>query len=271
VTPGRGVLSGRTVVVTRSGPRAAGLTGALERIGAVTIELPLTRQVDPTDGGAALRAAAAAADRFAWIVFTSANAVERFVAARPGAPGFGAAHLAAVGPATAEALRAAGAAPDLVPTVHSGRGLVEAFPPAQGDPRGVLFPAADLAPGTISEGLGGKGWDVERVEAYRTVTVAPPDDALVTRVAAADALVLFATSSVRAFVALRTAAGAAVPVPPHVVCVGASTADAARAAGMPGVHEAPSASTEGVVAELSEHFGQAGPGPGPGSGAAPAS
>ncbi len=227
--------------------------------------------MDPSDDGAALRAAVAAADGFAWIVFTSANAVERVMAERPDASGFGAARLAAVGPATADALRAAGAEPYLVPTVHSGRGLVEAFPPADGDARAVLFPAADLAPGTIEEGLRGKGWDVERVEAYRTVAADPPGDAVLARVAAADALVLFAASSAQAFVAVRTAAGAAVPVPPHVVCVGASTADAARAAGMSGVHEALSASTEGVVAELSEHFGGAGPRPRPGSGAARAS
>jgi hypothetical protein len=50
-----------------------------------------------------------------------------------------------------------------------------------------------------------------------------------------------------------------VPVPGHVVCIGPTTAEAARAAGMTGVHEAWGASTEGIVAELSDHFGHAGP------------
>ncbi|HEX4434494.1 MAG TPA: uroporphyrinogen-III C-methyltransferase, partial [Acidimicrobiales bacterium] len=54
-----GPLSGRTVVVTRSGARARGLVDALERAGATTLELPLTRQVEPSDGGSAVRAAAA--------------------------------------------------------------------------------------------------------------------------------------------------------------------------------------------------------------------
>jgi hypothetical protein len=76
---------------------------------------------------------------------------------------------------------------------------------------------------------------------------------------------------VRAFVALRTAEGEPVPVPAHVVGIGASTVEAARSAGMTGVHEAWAASTEGIVAELCGHFGRAGPPPRPGSGAAAAS
>ena len=75
---------------------------------------------------------------------------------------------------------------------------------------------------------------------------------------AADAVVFTASSSVQAFVALRTPEGAPVPVPPHVVCIGPTTAEAARVAGMAGVHEARGASVEGIVAELSEHFGRAG-------------
>ena len=49
---------------------------------------------------------------------------------------------------------------------------------------------------------------------------------------------LTAPSSVRAFVGLRTAEGLPVPVPTHVVCIGPTTAEAARAAGLDNVHEA---------------------------------
>ncbi len=48
-------------------------------------------------------------------------------------------------------------------------------------------------------------------------------------------------------------------VPAHVVGIGATTAEAARAAGMTGVHEAWGASTAGIVAELSNHFAPAEP------------
>jgi uroporphyrinogen III methyltransferase/synthase len=258
--PAAGALSGRTVVVTRSGTRAAGLMEALEQAGAVTVELPLTRQVDAADGGAALRAAAAGVGDSRWVVFTSVNAVERFVAELRDARAFGSASVAAVGGATAEALRARGIEPDLVPAEHSARGLVEAFPPAgSGASNRVLFPAADIAPATIEDGLARLGWVVQRVDAYRTVPAPASEPELLARVAQADALVLTATSSVHAFAALRTPDGDAVPAPAHVVCIGPTTAEAARSAGMTGVREAWGASTEGIVAELSDHFGVAGP------------
>ena len=77
--------------------------------------------------------------------------------------------------------------------------------------------------------------------------------------ATADAVSFTATSSVAAFAALRTPEGAPVPVPPHVVCIGPTTAEAARSAGWAHVHEARGSSAEGIVAELVDHFG---PGPG---------
>jgi uroporphyrinogen III methyltransferase / synthase len=260
---GEGPLSGRTVVVTRAGERARGLVDALERVGATALELPLTRQVDPADGGVALRAAAAAVSDNEWVVVTSVTAVDRFLGALRDARALGSVRVAAVGPATADALRRSGVEPDLVPAEHSARGLVEEFPdPAGAGSRRVLFPSADLALGTIAEGLVQKGWDVHRVEAYRTVARAAPEAALLERVTAADALTFTATSSVQAFMELRTEAGHPVTPPAHVVCIGPTTAAAARAAGLDGVHEAWGASAQGIVDELIGHLG-AGTGAGP--------
>jgi uroporphyrinogen III methyltransferase/synthase len=253
-------LAGRTVVVTRAGARARGLVDALERAGASVLELPLTRQVDPSDGGAALAAAAAGVREQRWVVLTSVNAVDRFMAALSDTRALAGVLLAAVGPATADALRMAGVEPDLVPAEHSARGLVEEFPVAEGHERGVLFPCADGAPDAIADGLGQKGWEVQRVEAYRTVPLSAPEPELLARVAAADALTLTATSSLRAYLALRTPQGVPLPVPAHVVCIGPTTAEAARSAGLAGVHEAWGASGDGIVAELVDHFGSGGGG-----------
>jgi uroporphyrinogen III methyltransferase / synthase len=256
-----GPLAGRRVVATRSGSRATDLVDALERAGASVVELPLTRQVEAADGGAALSAAAAEVGGCRWVVFTSVNAVDRFMAQLRDARALAGVGVAAVGRATADVLRMAGVEPDLVPAEQSARGLVEEFPdPVPDERRGVLFPAADLAPGTIPDGLGHKGWEVRRVEAYRTVPLSAPEPALLARAGAADAVVFTASSSVRAFVALRLPGGAPVPLPPHVVCIGPTTAGAAREAGMTGVHEAWGASAEGIVAELTDHFGGTGGG-----------
>ncbi|HEY5384850.1 MAG TPA: uroporphyrinogen-III C-methyltransferase [Acidimicrobiales bacterium] len=251
IAPADGPLSGRTVVVTRAGERARELVEALERAGATALELPLTRQVEPEDGGVALQAAATAVQENDWVVLTSVIAVDRFMGALRDARALGSVLVAAVGPATAAALRRTGVEPDLVPAEHSARGLVEAFPDAPvGGTWRVLFPSADLAPATIPDGLRQKGWGVQRVEAYRTVARVAPVPALLDQVAAADALTLTAPSGVQAFLALRTAEGLPVPVPTHVVCIGPTTADAARAAGLERVHEATGASAQGIMDEL---------------------
>jgi uroporphyrinogen III methyltransferase / synthase len=252
-----GPLAGRMVVVTRTGARARGLVDALARAGATALELPLTRQIDPADGGVALQTAGAAvvAGEYDWVVLTSITAVERFMGVLRDARALGSTLVAAVGPATADALRRTGVEPDLIPTEHSAQGLVAAFPdPAEGSRR-VLFPTADLALETVPTGLGHKGWEVHGVEAYRTVARTAPEPALLDRVAAADALTFTAPSSVHAFVALRTADGRPLPPPPHVVCIGATTAAAARAAGLDNVRQARDASAQGIVDELIEALG----------------
>ena len=154
-------------MATRSGQRAVG-PGERAGAGGSGGGAAAARRApaDAADGGDALRAAAASLASYDWVVFTSQNAVDRLMAEVRDARALAGVAVAAVGPATADALRLAGVEPDLVPAEHSARGLVEEF--ADGTGR-VLFPCANLAPDTIAAGLGEKGWTVERVEAYRTV------------------------------------------------------------------------------------------------------
>jgi len=245
-------LSGRTVVVTRSGPRSHSLVEALHRAGAETVEVPLTEQTGPSDGGAALRAAAKELDHYPWAVFTSVNAVEALMAEVRDARTLGSTLVAAVGPATAAALRAAGVEPDLVPDEHRAAGLVAAFPDYEPGPAGnvVLFPCAEEAPSTLSEGLEAKGWEVRRINAYRTVALLPPDSWLLERMAQADAVTFTASSAASAYAALKGLDGAPLRVPPLVMCIGPTTATDARSLGMTGVEEADGPSSEGIVAAL---------------------
>ena len=250
-------LAGRTVVATRSGQRAAHLVDALERAGASVVTLPLTRQVDADDGGAALRAAAATVGDYAWLVVTSANAVDRFVAELRDARALAPVRVAALGPATADAFRMAGIEPDLVPAEHSARGLVEVFP--ETDPGAGPCPLSERGHrsrhdrrGPGREGLvGGPG---------HGLSDGPRQGA---RARGAGAGLCGRRRGVHRdlFGARLQGApgpdGAAVRAPRHVVCIGPTTAEAARAAGFSGVHEAWGASTEGILAELVDHFGRA--------------
>ena len=158
--------------------------------------------------------------------------------------------VAAVGPATADALRRAGVEPDLVPAEHSARGLVEAFPTP-----GARLPACPLperrpGAGDHPRGLGRKGWEV-RTASRPTAqcACAVPEPALLDQVAAADALTFTAPSAcTRSWPA--HAGGRPLPPPAHVVCIGPTTAAAARAAGLENVREAWGASAQGIVDEL---------------------
>ena len=86
---------------------------------------------------------------------------------------FGGVKIACVGPVTADAVRAFGIEPELVPAQEmTTEGLLAEFPPYDDllDPVGrVLLPRADIATETLAAGLTELGWEVDDVTAYRTV------------------------------------------------------------------------------------------------------
>jgi uroporphyrinogen-III synthase len=221
-----GPLSGRTVVVTRAEHQASSLTDRLTALGADVLAVPVIAVAEPSDGGAGLRDALARLEQVDWLVVTSANGVERVVDATSvvGAD-LASVSLAAVGPGTRDALNERGLDVALVPERFVAEGLLEVFPAPPGHrPGRVLLAQADGARPVLREGLAATGWQVDVVEAYRTVH--PPVSAdLVARAAAADAVTFTSASTVRGFVA---AAGVDV-LPPVVVTIGPVTsAEAAR-------------------------------------------
>ncbi|HVF74096.1 MAG TPA: uroporphyrinogen-III C-methyltransferase [Acidimicrobiales bacterium] len=208
-------LFGKRVVVTRAREQSSGLVGRLAGLGADVVELPALAVVDgePVDVDPAA---------YDWVVFTSANAVERVVPRLRDARAFGAAKIAVVGTATADALARYNLVADLVPERFVAESLVEAFPAGPGR---VLVPQAADARPVLAEGLRAKGWDVEVVTAYCTEPVRPSDEALAAA-ATADAVTFTSASTVRNFMEVATT------VPPVVVCIGPITAEAAAAAGL---------------------------------------
>jgi uroporphyrinogen III methyltransferase/synthase len=225
-------LHGWRVVLTR--PRGANdeLAALAEDAGGCVLELPVVALRDPPDGGRALVEALADPARFAWVVLTSARAVERLVAAVGDLRRLGGVKLAAVGPKTAEALVEARLGVDLVPARASGAGLVEAFPRPAGDgDRAVLYPRASAARPAVAEGLRAKGWVVEDVIAYETVcghAAGPFDPAALAEARQADAVVFASPSAVQGAIDVLGHDG----VPPVAVCIGDETAAAASAAGI---------------------------------------
>lgn len=243
-----GPLSGRTVVVTRAAARAGKLVDLLRQSGAEVLALPVVQTVDPEDAGAALAAAMARAGTFSWVVFTSATAVERAVSLLADVRVLAGVRLAAVGPATAQALSTRQLVPDVVAETATGEGLVTAMSDTAVRATGaVLYPRAAEARHVVPDGLRARGWVVDEVIAYRTV---PAGDLLssedLDRAAAADVVTFTSPSTVHAY--LQAAGGRGVP--PVVACIGPVTAEAARRAGLDVAIVADEHSAEGIVQAL---------------------
>lgn len=155
-------LAGLRVVVTRAEHQAEGLAAAFERAGARVELLPLLAVVPAADPLPLQRAAAELA-RYDWVVFTSANAVEAFLPLAGPLPSK--MRIAAVGPATAEALRARGIAPHLTAGRAEAEGLAAELAPHAAGRRVLLPQAADARP-ALQAGLAAAGAEVAAVVAY---------------------------------------------------------------------------------------------------------
>ena len=250
-------LFGRRVVVSRTRDQASQLAVALREAGAEPLEVPVIEVVDPEDGGAHLSAVAGDLGRFDWVVVTSPNGARRLldaVAADGGdARRFAGARVAAIGPGTAAVLSTAGIVPDVVPAKYVAEALLEAIPWPGPDGGRVLLARAAVARDVLPDGLRERGWDVEVVDAYRTVAATISDEQRAA-VAGADAVTFTSSSTVERFVELlgRDA------VPPVVACIGPVTAATARELGLTVDVEADVHTVHGLVDALA-HWASAHP------------
>lgn len=241
-------LFGRRVVVTRTRQQASQLADALREAGAEPIEVPVIEVVDPGDGGAALRSAAAALGRYDWVVVTSPNGATRLLAALPDARAFGSAKVAAIGPGTAAALAAGNVRADLMPDRFVAEALLDALPDGPGR---LLLARAEVARDVLPDGLRARGWEVDVVDAYRTVPAVITDEQ---RAAVADADVVTFTSSSTVEQALAAFGPAGLPA--TVACIGPVTAATARDHGLAVTIEAPVHTIDGLVSALVEWAGE---------------
>ncbi|RMH82641.1 MAG: uroporphyrinogen-III synthase, partial [Actinomyces sp.] len=177
--------------------RSDELVRRLTRLGARVEHVPLIETVPRPDARDALAVALRRCGPGDWVAVTS-PAGARILTARAAAPPPGA-RVAAVGPATADALRGAGWPVDLVAARSVGEGLVEAFPPAPPGGRVVLARAA-IARDAVPRDLASRGWKVDDVAVYDTVD-RPLDPDSRARLAAADVVVVTASSIARRLVA----------------------------------------------------------------------
>lgn len=246
-------LAGRTVVVTRAAAQAAPLREALEARGARVILFP-TIVLEPARDPEPVRRAVGALEAYAWIVFTSVNAVRFFaevLATRPGGrlpPGV---HIAAVGTATAAALAERAIRLDAIPDEFLGVRIADALGDLHG--RRVLLPRGDLGRPETADSLRAAGALVDDVTLYHTVPAGPEPAGLAALEGGADVVTFTSPSTFTNFVALlgdragRLLAGAV------VASIGPVTSVAIRGSGFP-VHVEPAEHTMAGLVDALDTF-----------------
>ncbi|MCL4300812.1 MAG: uroporphyrinogen-III synthase [Anaerolineae bacterium] len=263
-------LTGLRVLVTRPAHQSADFIAALRSLGAEPIAFPTIEIVpleDRTPLDEAIRQiasgllineatpprdlAASPHPAYHWLVLTSANGVtawwDRLEAAGLDARCLARVKIAAIGPATAAALKQRSIIADLVPEVYTAEGILEAFDrlgPVTG--QRFLLARADIARRALAKGLVARGAQVDEVAAYRTVPVSsgplPP---------AADIVTFTSSSTVQGFVnCLAGRSPAELLQPSRVVCIGPITAATAQELGVPVTAVAEEYTIEGLLAVL---------------------
>jgi uroporphyrinogen III methyltransferase/synthase len=205
------------VIVTRARGQLEPLAARIEALGHEVVRCPLI-ELEPVGPDRI------DVDGYDWVVVTSAyGARELLRRARGPLPA-----VAAIGPATAAALREGGAEPALVARVSTQEGLLAELPRPAGR---VLFPGAERARRLLVDELG-----ADFVPLYRTRALRPHPPPV------GDLVVLASASAAEAW----SAVGVALPA----IAIGPETTRAARAAGIDVVAEAATHDVDGLVAAV---------------------
>ncbi len=226
-----GPLSGKRIVVTRAREQASEFAEKLAAKGAEAVVFPTIKLVPPSDGYTALDDAIVRVGTYDWLCFASTPAVhafcERLAYANKDARAFSTARIAAVGPATADALRAHGLCVDFQPSVMTGAGLGAELPE---EPFGknFLVPRAKDGDNGSTDALTAREGTVDAVIAYENVVDAADADALRQRLSdgTIDAITFTSSSTVKNFVSAL--GGMTFPASVVVACIGPSTAKTAE-------------------------------------------
>jgi uroporphyrinogen III methyltransferase/synthase len=248
------------VVVTRPALQIEPLANALSDRGAIPIWRPLVEFSDPDNFGP-LDAAISKLANFDWLIFTSAEAV-RAVARRSCKlgrslkQGGNDLRVAAVGPATAQAIQKAGMQVSYEAQTHSGVRLAsELGERVRG--KKVLLPRSDRAKPDLPLALKNHGAEVTEVIAYRTLlpTAIQREELNEFASGKADAILFFSPSAVTHFAeAFGQKQLHNVENKLAIAAVGPVTAKALQEAGVKRVVIASDTTAMAVIEALEKHF-----------------
>lgn len=222
-------LTGKRILVTRPRAQSADLCDRLAALGAEPIVFP-TIEIAPLENATQLDHALNQLSDYHWIIFTSVNGVAAFwgrlTAMAKDSGALAEMRVAAIGPATAQALERHGIQPRFIPDEYIAEAIVEGL----GDVRGerILLPRADIAREALAAELERLGARVDEIAAYRTLPAAPDPRGWAELQRGVDAITFTSSSTARNFVALAGRETSAA----IIACIGPITAATARDLGL---------------------------------------
>ena len=254
----KGKLAGKRIRVTRPKEQAGKLVGKIEELGGEAVEFPTVKILDPVDFGH-FDEVLDNIRRYGWIVFTSANGVERF---------FGRMRvrkldirvlcgikLGAVGEATAQKLNQLGLNVDYVPKNYTTgellNGLLKLIKPGER----ALLARTDIAAAGFAECLRSNGIDCDNLVVYRTAAedLDKGDAVSLLEKGLIDFITFTSPSAVKNFVSmLGEEKLRQIALKSKVLCIGPVTAGAAVDSGLKVAAVADVYTIEGLVDKIVE-------------------
>lgn len=251
-------LFGKRVLVTRPRHQAADLANQLEQLGAVVFLLPTVEIRELTDWSIVDETLAKLAT-YQWLVFTSANGVHALIG-RLRCLGrdlraLGGVKLAAIGPATADALRGYQLEPDLVPDEYRSESLAAALKERAAGQR-ILLARADRGREVLQTELAAAA-EVTQIAVYSQVDAIDLHSEVLDclRRGEIDYVTLTSSNIARAFInALdATCRGRIEAGEVKLISISPVTSAAIRELGLPVAAEATEYTSEGVIAAILNH------------------
>ena len=252
-------LRSMKILITRPAKQVADFAEKLCAIGFEPVYFPVI-EIHPVDDFSELDKALSEIERYAWLVFTSVNAVDMvfdriaIVGAKHASPlQLDNVKIAAVGPKTAEALRLRGIEPFFMPDEFVG----EAILPGLGDLRGkwVLLPRAEIARQALPEAIVLAGGVAHEIIVYQTLPAEVDAECLAALKAGVDWISFTSPSTVQNFAQITRQNGLDplnLPGNPKIACIGPITEKAAREEGFTVDVVAAEYTTDGLIEAMSK-------------------
>ena len=276
-------LTGKKIVLTRARHQIKEIETQLLLYGAIPIVIPTIEITDPPDSSPINRVFAEGITpessggfprygrlKYEWIIFTSANGVERFISHRDNwirhhssgdiglnessLPSFDNVKFAAIGPGTVRAMTEIGLDYKMYADDFVAEGLVEKFqeiePDSSNEFKGrVLLPRALKARNILPDSLRKMGWLVEDVPVYQTI-VPKVEAGSEELLSSADAIVFMSSSAAKNFIHMFGKEY----LPEVIVSIGPITSQTILDCGFTHTIQASPSSVEGIIAGLTDYY-----------------